>query len=85
MAFSFLEFPIYAMSHCTPCPNEPRSPLQLYLTNSTYQLCKMLIDNHRHIHIYKNSSANMLSVIFSIVLTSPIYKGAGAVSVPAKK
>ena len=28
MAFSFLEFPIYAMSHCTQCPNEPRSPLR---------------------------------------------------------
>ena len=27
MAFSFLEFPIYGLSHCTPCPNEPRSPL----------------------------------------------------------
>ena len=27
MAFSFLEFQIYGLSHCTPCPNEPRSPL----------------------------------------------------------
>ena len=51
----------------------------------------MLIDNYRHIHIYKNCSANMLSVNFSIVVTSPIsytvgdYKGAGAVSVPANK
>ena len=27
MAFSFLEFPIYGLSHYTPCPNKPRSPL----------------------------------------------------------
>ena len=36
----------------------------------------MLIDNYRHIHIYENSSADMPSVNFSIVVTSPIYKGA---------
>ena len=34
----------------------------------------MLIDNYRHIHIYENRSANMLSVNFSIVVTSPISK-----------
>ena len=49
----------------------------------------MLIDNYRHIHIYENCSANMLSANFSIVMTSPIflgdYKGAGAVSGPANK
>ena len=48
----------------------------------------MLIDNYRLIHIYENCSANMLSVKFSIAVTSPTslgdYKGAGAVSVPAK-
>ena len=30
----------------------------------------MLIDNYRHIHFYENCSANMLSVNFSIVVTS---------------
>ena len=45
----------------------------------------MLIDNYRHIHIYKNVSADMLSVNFSIVTHFlGDYKGAGAVSVPAK-
>ena len=48
----------------------------------------MLIDNYRHIHIYANVNADMLSVNFSIVVRSPNflgdYKGAGAVSVPAK-
>ena len=43
----------------------------------------MLIDNYRRIHIYENCSADMLSVNFSIIVTSPIhchyltdYKGA---------
>ena len=49
----------------------------------------MLIDNYRHIHIYENCSADMLSVNFSIVVTSPISKpitkGLSPVSrVPAK-
>ena len=32
-----------------------------------------LVDNYRHIHIYENCSANMLSVSFSIVVTSPVF------------
>ena len=27
MALPLLEFPIYELSQCTQCPNEPRSPL----------------------------------------------------------
>ena len=48
----------------------------------------MLIDKYRHIHIYENCSADMLSVNFSIIMSTHFlgdYKGAGAVSVPAKK
>ena len=39
----------------------------------------MLIDNYRHIHIYENCSADMLSVNFSIVDVTHFladYKGA---------
>ena len=48
----------------------------------------MLIDNYRHIHIYENCSANMLSVNFfylrDVTHFLGDYKGARAVSVPAK-
>ena len=39
MAFSFLEFPKYGLSHCTPCPNEPWSPLPVFnQSNVVYKI-----------------------------------------------
>ena len=48
----------------------------------------MLIDNYRHIQIYENCSANAFIQFFDrrdVTHFLGDYKGAGAVSIPAKK